>query len=215
MEHLPLPTNASKPILDVPFVFQTKYSLEAGPFHEFPVRYLETARNQDVHQTLLSLIQGWLFFGVICEFFGVEIDVYKFRRATKDGNYICTSHLRQLVRDDFIGQTRTAVKRGRNSPSKIGILIHALYALEQFEKSDIAIPGLLSILLSVRILLCSLAITAGAGAKRSLDLDHLLERLKLTSSKDELSSLSSFPFMDHMLANGWWYVLVQHSCLFV
>ena len=212
MDHLPLPSNPSIPTYDVPFICTSGYFLNAGPFHEFPARYLQSSRyssNEPAlasNDILLSLIQTWLFFGSMSEFFQTEIDIHSFSKSVLGRTrLICTSRLMQLREQWIISQNLRATGDSDEPPQQhILVLIQALYACEQLERANLRISGLEQILLSIRILLCSLTITAKRVEKDSPDLEHLLQRLVLRPFDHDLTPIDKFPFLNHMVWNGWW-----------
>ena len=212
MDHILLPMNASIPAWDVPFVCKSGYALNVGPFHEFPGRYLQSLGSSSTElllgpaEVLLPLIQAWLFFGSMSEFFQTEIDVQKFSKVgTSRPHLICTFELTHLREQWMQFRNLTAEDKPRTSLKKeLAVLIQASYACEQLEKANIDIPGLEPILLSIRILLCSLAITAKSVVKNSSDIDHLLQRLSLRPFRCLDAPIRTFPFLQHMVKNGWW-----------
>jgi hypothetical protein len=212
MDHLPMPHNPCRPIFKVPLVCKSGYSLGKGPFYKFPARHLESLRNDgdqtapSTNEILLSLIQSWLFFGVITEFFQKEVEIHTFTKLSEDGStIICTSELLPMKNRWFISHAFRSGADRRNTFNKhITILIQALYACEQFEKADIWIQGIEEILTSVRILICSLAIATQAIVEQSSDLEHLLQLLRLRSCGSRGTRLRDFQFFDHMVMNGWW-----------
>lgn len=214
MDHLPLPSRPSPPLFDVPLVSRASYALNAGPFHEFPSRYLpalalcNTRLRVSADDRFLDLIQTWLFFGVISEFFRVEVNVEDFRKAgSTNSRLLCTTrltHLReQWVRSQHL---QTDDKSQPILVERLNVLIQATYACEDLERADLKIAGLSPILLSVRVLLCSLTIAAKGVVKDLSNVDHLLQRLTLTPSTASGTRTESFPFLAHMVENGWWWV---------
>ena len=212
MDHLPLPTDASIPPWSVPFVSLEPYPLGAGPFREFPARYLRSIIDSnrpadlDRAQILLSLLQTWLFFGVITEYFQENIDMSMFCRVSEDGLDIIDSSQLQSLRDRWLTSRNFSAgsNQSRISNQNTLLLVQALHACEQFEKADLDLPSLDKILLSVRILICSLTIMTQNVSQQSPDLDHLLQRLTLRPCGTRGIELKEFQFLDHMISNGWW-----------
>ena len=212
MDYLPLPSHPSIPTCNVPFVCTSGYCLDAGPFHEFPARYLQSLRYSSNERTLtsddilLSLIQTWLFFGTVSEFFQTEIDIHSFSKSgLGQPRLICTFRLTELREQWIVSQNLRARGETDEPPQQhLPVLIQALYACEQLERANLRILGLEEILLSIRILLCSLTITAKGVEKESPDLEHLLQRLVLRPFDHILSPIDKFPFLNHMVMNGWW-----------
>lgn len=212
MDHLPLPSRPSPPLFEIPLLSGAGYVLNAGPFHEFPSRYLQTLALCNTRPILstddrfLDLVQTWLFFGVISEFFQVEVDIEDFRKAgSTNSKLLCTSRLTHLRERWFRSQhLQTDDKSHTTLLKRLNVLIQATYACEDLERANLKIAILSPILLSVRILLCSLTIAAKGVVNDSTNVDHLLQRLTLTPSIASGTRTEPFPFLAHMIENGWW-----------
>ena len=80
--------------------------------------------------------------------------------------------------------------------------MQALYACEHLERANLRILGLKQILVSIRVLLCSLTVTAKGVERDSPDLEHLLQRLVLRPFDHDLTPIDNFPFLNRMVRNG-------------
>ncbi|OCL01326.1 hypothetical protein AOQ84DRAFT_383843 [Glonium stellatum] len=209
MDHLPLPSNPSRPAINIPLVSKVSYVLGEGTFRDFPTRHMKALRNIDGNpvppdQVVLSLIQSWLFFGVISEFFEELIDALTCSRLEDGCRVICTAPL-QFLKERWINAQHFRYEQNgyQTSRQRIYLLIKALYACEQFEKAGHHCNAQDLVLFSVRILLCSLALAIQATGRDSRSLETLLERLILKPAavceRDSRPSL----LMEHMINQQW------------
>lgn len=211
MDHIPLPSVGSQPSLEVPLLCDSPFIPDRTRFGDFPIHVATTVLpkleggSQSADENVLTLVQGWLYFVVASTFFDKEIDPNSFRRSgTSGGSFLCSLPLLQLRRDWVASQTlATPKERERTRSKRIDLLAQALYACERLEEEDLDIKGLDLVLVSVRILLCSLAITTQAIARQS-ETQCLIKRLVLIPACPTRTSLDHFPFLQHMIANGWW-----------
>ena len=219
MDHIPLPTAGSRPLLEVPLVCTWTYDPSQVRFADFPGQFLAAVvppRSEDASSppasdssddTLLRLVQSWLYFGVIAEFFNIKVDLDLFSKASasSDGKSLCSHALRRLRQGWIANQALATDHMQEETYSKsVELLAQALHACERLEEEELDVQGLDHVLLSVRILLCTLAITTRAIAKQSPDVSYLLERLVLVRPDARRSVLDGFQFLQHMLSNGWW-----------
>lgn len=89
------------------------------------------------------------------------------------------------------------------------ILTQALYACEVFEEAGFEIEVLQVILMSIKILLCSLTISTQSGTtvpSSTSKLSGLLSRLTFKPRLPYGTATREFLLLDHMLKNGWWLV---------
>ena len=211
MDHITLPSKASRPTWEVPLLSDSSYLLHKGPFDEFPRRFIRSRSVQDdVHETgdhvLARMVQTWLYFGVISEFFEEEVDLEDFSQEGALGKKIlCSTALRRL-RSSWVEARNLKSEASRDATFKkcLNVLIQATHACERLEETTLDIEGMDAILLSVRILLCTLAITSRAISKQSQDLKHLLSRLRLHRQGSSTAWQGRFSFLQHMISNGWW-----------
>lgn len=216
MDHLTLPSNPSVPALGIPFV--AKHTYELGKDHRglprfdvYPATHLLILKPEDItgNTALLSLVQSWLYFGTICEFFSHQIDPNSMTQISQDGSLIIDSTLIRHMKSKWFEDQELMDRNERFiAASKcFRLLKKVLHICDGLEKvSDD--KQLDAILFSIKILLCSLAIALRTsmreGASRSLVSDFL-SRLRLRgglgSSRNDIKSR----LLDHMLANGWCY----------
>ena len=211
MDHLPLPSSPSKPVLNIPLVSKVNYVLGEGTFQDFPTRHMTALRNNSgspisTDEVVLSLTQSWLYFGVLSEFFGEPIDIPTYARTTKDNLVIvCTAPL-QTLKERWINAQHFRNQENCFYTSRrcVNILVRALYACEQFEKMDQSNKAQDLVLFSVRILLCSLALGIQAIGREAWGLGGLLERLTFKPAAVPGRHIKEFLLMDHMIKQGWW-----------
>ena len=211
MDHLPLPSNPSKPALNIPLVSKVNYVLGEGSFQDFPIRHMTALRSNSgspisTNEAVLSLTQSWLYFGVLSEFFEEPIDIPTYSRTTEDNLVvICTTPL-QTLKERWINAQHFRHQENRFYTSRrcVNILVRALYACEQFEKMDQSNEAQDLVLFSVRILLCSLALGIQAIGREAWSLGSLLERLTFKSAAVLRRHTGKFLLMDHMIKQGWW-----------
>lgn len=217
MDHLFLPTDAVKPPFRVPVFSEClpTCSLRACSFYDFPFHYLRASRDDSTHpdvpgpQPIVSFLQHWLYFRVVAEFFGKDVDVSTFSKIDQSGvSILDTAHLRRLREEWTTSQNPLpGDERERSGAGRITLLVSALHALEQFEKSTVSAEGLRETLFSIRILLASLTITVQAVTTRSTGLQTILKRLTFKNPNPFAlpeSIGAHFLFRDHMISNGWW-----------
>jgi hypothetical protein len=216
MDHIAVPFGGSRPIWGVPLLPCPAYQLRVGSFHTYPKHFITSvfpelrASNPDTpsdRRGILALfVQSWLYFGVLCEFFNREIDPRTFGRKDDQGrDVLCSSPLLHLRTDWLSTQLHKTDKEQENECSRlITLLASATICSEQIWDQEASEEPLKDVLLSVRILLCSLAITIQAITRSNQDAGFLVERLKLDLIGHDSSEPAASPLLDHMLDNGWW-----------
>ncbi|KAK8124433.1 uncharacterized protein PG998_000192 [Apiospora kogelbergensis] len=161
MDHVPSPAIGSRPPFDVPLLCRSRCVPGHVRFGAFPSHFATAVlptldgETQSTNENLLNLVQTWLYFYVVSEFFGQELDPSAFSKAGTSGDLVlCSLPLQQLRRDWFASQTLASPEDHQRTSSKcIRLLAEAVYACEQLEVENLGINGLNLILISVRILL--------------------------------------------------------------
>ncbi|KAK6866345.1 hypothetical protein PG995_002873 [Apiospora arundinis] len=202
MDHIPSPSGGSRPSLNAPLLRTSICIPGQVRFVDFPSQFATTVlprlkrRSQPINHNLLNLVQSWLFFHVASEFFDREIDPSSFRGADASSGWVlCSLPLRQLRRDWIANQTlATPEEHRRTSLRCVNLLTQALYACERLEEEKLDVKGLDLILISIRILLCTLAITTqvwadGLGnpysnAMSRCQLERLLSQIRAMKSPE-------------------------------
>jgi hypothetical protein len=216
MDHLPLSNNSVKPNLDIPFVCKLPYVRERDNFNDFPGHHLEDLRNHSLApnpaEALYSVCQTWLFFGTLTEYFQVSIDVAQFKQACPDGSFrLCTDHLKKLKTQWIESQQFRNADQRHVMTIRCSILFtSALHACEAIEAAGYD-PTLHLILFSIRVLLCTLIINTKAIAQSGSEiatLSNLLSRLRFQHTISAHNDQEWPLLMDHMLQNGWWWVVL-------
>jgi hypothetical protein len=212
MDHLPLPSNPAVPKIDIPFVSELSYEFGRDNYDLFPIAHLpalETINPRPTqHQALLSLAQTWLYFGTLAEFFQEEVRPDDFKEYSLHGSRNLTSRNLKVLKGRWIEAQQLTSPRAR-SPTVLrchALLEKALFICEKL--GDVYKDTTMHIvLLSIRVLLGSLLITAksisGFELERS-NLSNLLSRIKFRSVKDTKRNTDMPILMSHMLDNGWW-----------
>jgi hypothetical protein len=133
MDHLPFPKNAVRPDLEVPFVSKLPYILQQDSFNTFPVDHLSALESvrmaSSSKKTLASLVQSWLYFGTVVEFFQEQIDPEHFKGLSRNGA-LClrTDHLKDLRCRWIEAQQLTSSKERRGTTTRCYVLLtKALY----------------------------------------------------------------------------------------
>ena len=107
MDHLPLPQDRFLGHIAIPFLATDEYS---SPFHDYPERNgwniefrgldpkLNHSPTSHANKDLGSLMQTWLYFGLLSEFLGAPVDMKPFQRASDSGSTILSTEvLERLV----------------------------------------------------------------------------------------------------------------------
>lgn len=215
MDHLPFSHNTpEKPSLDLPLVCKldgsSPYFFGHDSFLAFPEKHLQgiQASNRDItnDEALLSLLQSWLYFGVLTEFFQRDIKIDDF---TKPGRYriklICTNKLPDFQTEwcASLGGFRRSRAR-KTARQEVGILFaRAVFACEQLERAGPRRRIFDLVLFSLKVLLCSLCISARTILGTSETLDSLLHRLKFRRPPSRGSWETNFVLLEYMVKNGW------------
>ena len=103
MDHLPLPKNPIKVVIEVPYLCKAPYDEQS--FYDFPQRqgfrvdengWLEWDEDRE---DVLAFYQTWLYFGLLYEFFGQPIRILDFTRSNtrRNGLAICSASLPLLI----------------------------------------------------------------------------------------------------------------------
>lgn len=210
-EHL---LTASDPVLlplEVPFVCKKSY--EIGNFILYPTHrgfalnadgFLVIRKDQ--RHEIPSLLQEWLYFGLLKEFLGREIDEREyFRTSPSTGQRVLyTANL------PFILQQcrRRLLALKKDNRSSISDTIFACTTTAAFqcrcidqEREWTMRDGLPSILLSIRLLIDSLII-ATTEFDDSVDSFTKQQRLPLCKELEGIPPSTSI-LLDHMVRNGW------------
>jgi hypothetical protein len=215
MDHLALPRKPVKPPLEIPFVCKSGYIYGQDNFIDYPAQHLESLQSSEPaitrEEALASLLQSWLYFGTLAEFFQRAIDINLFTRLSTDGSLVLyTNHL-QILKGQWMESQRIADDETRENVIHqcTTVLTRALYACEVFEEAGFEIEALQGILVSIKILLCSLTISTQSGTtipSSSSKLSVLMSRLTFKPNLPYGTATREFLFLDHMVANGWWLV---------
>lgn len=107
MDHLPLPHQRCLGSIPIPFLAVDKYS---APLHDYPERSgwdlnyhgdgnpkLSHSLNSQASRNLGSLMQTWLYFGMLTEFLEQPVDMELFKRAGECGVLLTSKPLEDLV----------------------------------------------------------------------------------------------------------------------
>jgi hypothetical protein len=213
MEHLACPTGAIRPNLEIPFLSKLSYRLGHDTFDAFPSRYLSSFEPRglacDKREALLSLVQTWLYFGTLTEYFRMEINSNDFQRSSSNGSlFLCSDHLKDLKSRWIEEHQFTSLQDRLETITRCHVLLaKALYVCDQIE-GVVFDETVHLVLLSVRVLLCSLVITTKSVATSDAEttmLSNLLSRIRLQSIPQPNHRGRYWPLlMPHMLQNGWW-----------
>ena len=218
-EHLITSTEASVPMLEVPYV--SKYSCKIGHFLLYPGSRGFMLNNagflvvrEDQHEELVSLLQEWLYFGLLQEFLGHPVNILDFLRLGhgSEQQIINSSPLPRILQS--CRERLLAMPKGNREKHFESLLTFVQIAASQCRFLDqprawSQTHHLREVLLSIRFLLDSLVITA-------VEFDDRLD----TSTKHQRyplgSEMESFPpsvlnIVSHMLQNGW----CRHQCRWI
>jgi hypothetical protein len=206
MEHLAIPKDAIIPPIEVPYVSKADYDYPA-PFGGFRQRHLHELDSKfgDLEQgdIELSLIQTWLYFGVISEFFQRPIVPSDFVSTTSAGSRVVNSRpLLDLSRE---WKKSMSVKKGeallQAVDTTVALLAEAVVRCEEFERirSD-EVSRIL--VFSVKVLICFLN-NCVRKFKTTQSVFALSERLRQQFSTTLNWEDEAFPLWKHMIENGW------------
>ena len=108
MNHLPLPKDQLIDHIAIPFLASDDYS---SPFHDYPQRngwniefrangipIINHSPTSHANKHLVSLMQTWLYFGLLSEFLGAPVDMEPFKQASESGSTVLSTEvLERLV----------------------------------------------------------------------------------------------------------------------
>lgn len=153
--------------IQIPLVTQITHQSAAGPFIEFPKQLgfdFTEDRTECVDigshsaQEVTILLQSWLFFGLLSEFLGIQIDVQAFvsTQHEAEGQFLDCSILEQLLiewKDRLQAMSHGALIERKERILKC--LDMAAFQSEQFDNNnlDLASSQFASIALSVKLLI--------------------------------------------------------------
>lgn len=153
------------------------------------------------------LLLELLYFGTVAEIFQQQIDPEHFKGSSRDGA-LClrTDHPEDLRCRWIEAQQLTKSKERRSTTTRCYVLFtKALYICDKFEGSGFD-KSLHLIRLSVRVPLCSLAITTKTIARSEIEtspLSSLLSRIPFRSTPHSDPDRYWPLLMPHMLRDGW------------
>ena len=103
MNHLPLPQDQSIGHIAIPFLATDDYS---SPFHDYPRRNgwsmefrgnskpkLTHSPTSTAGKDLVSLMQTWLYFGLLSEFLGSPVDMEPFKQVSDSGSVVLSTEV--------------------------------------------------------------------------------------------------------------------------
>ena len=103
MEHLPQISNPSKPVLEVPFLWEDRVKYEYTGLREFPLRcqiVIGASNNEYEDFESSAFFQSWLFFGTLAEVlapYNIPILPSDFLNKTGDRTMLNTTRLREYI----------------------------------------------------------------------------------------------------------------------
>ncbi|KAH8678933.1 hypothetical protein BGZ60DRAFT_513193 [Tricladium varicosporioides] len=213
MDHLPTATNPVKLAIEIPYICQETYQL--GSFQEYPeFRGFQTTRisalngEENFHQDLPSLLQEWLYFGLLEEFVGKSFDHNLICREFSTGScwrkVIYTLRLPKLLGEFRNRVSELTTEGGRELCQTlvkyIDIAMSKCALLDRNSKWAHKSP-LPEILISIQMLIDSLIITLIECGCRT---DSLTERrYKPLADEMEYEPLSTSILLNHMMQNNW------------
>ena len=101
MDHLPLPQDRFIGSIAIPFRATDDYS---SPFHDYPQRngwnikfrencIVNHSPTSHANKDLVSLMQTWLYFGLLSEFLGAPVDMEPFQQASDSGSIVLSTEV--------------------------------------------------------------------------------------------------------------------------
>lgn len=218
-EHLITSTEASVPVLEVPYV--SKNSCKIGQFLLYPGSRGFTLNNagflvvqEDQHEELVSLLQEWLYFGLLQEFLGHPVNTPYFLRLSHGSKQqiINSSPLRRILQS--CRERLLAMPKEDRDELCESLLTFVQIAASQCRFLDqprdwSQTHHLPEVLLSIRFLLDSLVIAAAEFDDR-LDTSTKNQRYPLGSEMESFPP-SVLTIVNHMLQNGW----CRHQCRWI
>ncbi|KAK2752675.1 hypothetical protein FQN54_008053 [Arachnomyces sp. PD_36] len=223
MEHLPLVTGAIRPELPIPFVVKSAsnfpYVRGEDDFIHFPQRHLRELRfiylDLSPKEALLSLMQAWLYFGVLTEFYQLPVgsDILT-QQGPAGESLVSTAALRGLEsrwKASLPARTPIATSLRRRAARRRGVLLaRATWALEQFQNIVPQDMRHRSVIYSIKVLLCSLCHTARVVLLPTPTLDAVLNRLFFHPAATNDGTGTDFLLWDYMVQNGWCPFQINH-----
>ena len=107
MDHLPLPSDKFIGHISIPFLATDDYS---SPFHDYPQRNgwniefrgnlnpkLSHSLTSHANKDLVSLMQTWLYFGLLSEFLGTPVDMEPFKQASDSGSLVMSTEVLETL----------------------------------------------------------------------------------------------------------------------
>ncbi|KAH8805251.1 hypothetical protein F5884DRAFT_885368 [Xylogone sp. PMI_703] len=171
MDHIPKPPQYIAASIDVPLVALIPYDFDTKDFSRFPERhgFLDKDGNLDLNRSVTevaSLLQSWLYFGLLAEFAGRSIDVNSFRRDIETGPLVDSAAIETLA------QQRAASLNDLSYESQISrdraFLNNAAFALDCIEAFDFHPVGrqepIPTVALSIKVLIASLQLYIDLGS---------------------------------------------------
>ena len=203
MDHLPLPKNAIKLDIEVPYISSIQY--DGRGFDTFPARHGYTHGDRGFLQPqgsgidLCAFYQTWLYFGLMQEVFGSAIDQERFVRIG--------SHGTNRVIDSTVLSTTLKIWQNLSSwsPRQADAIERAILQCAYLDNPDTlnSMPSgpWVEILLSVKVLLSSI-VNAGPPFMRSrLDSSSRVRPPWINAS--DLDNPTCSIISAHMIQNSW------------
>ena len=222
MDYVPRPPDAEIEALPVPYLASIEYDF--GGFESFPQRHgfmqdgsLDTARTA---AELASLLQAWLYFGLIAECIGRPVTVAEFvNTSPHDDSYrvvVATDRLFECI-NDWIHRLR---KLSLLSPKWIDCVSHAgdtivfaIHASSWFDYIDgMDEPQCATIAMSVKCLIITL-VRLYRLLEPSIRLNEYSESLKPWHATGDLTMPYPARYLHALMTKrGWCPTLVRRIC---
>lgn len=210
MDHLPLPKNAVKLDIEIPYISSIKY--DGQGFDTFPERYGYNYGDRGFLQPqgsgidLCAFYQTWLYFGLMQEVFSSSIDQESFVRRGGDGT--------TRIIDSTVLSTKLKIWQDSSSwsPWQAAATERAISQcayLDNFDAlSSMASGPWVEMLLSVKVLLGSI-VNAGPPFMRSrLDSSSRVRPPWISAS--DLDNPTCSIISSHMIQNSWCPFRARH-----
>ncbi|CAH0017085.1 unnamed protein product [Clonostachys rhizophaga] len=227
MDHLPKAATAFAHIR-VPFVDEITF--DGGDFVSFPYR---AGFNNDFAtrsvSDIASLAQGWLYFGTLQVFLGVDFDRNEFRASHPEGDHVSSRPLRQLLTSwllikvipilgpEVVAKTSlsSALELYQSKKPMMEFLETVLKEADALEiQPQASSDPLPAILLSVRVLVVTLSgvLEETIGQNNFNLLGHYqypykpgaIEKLRFVDGPSNMPKAASANFLSNeIIANGW------------
>ncbi|CAI6085774.1 unnamed protein product [Clonostachys chloroleuca] len=224
MDHLPEAATAFAHIR-VPFVDEITF--DGGDFASFPHRvgFTSDFATRSVSD-IASLAQGWLYFGTLQVFLGVDFDRSEFRASHPEGDHVSSRPLRQLLTSwlltkvipilgpEVVAKTSSssALELYQSKKSMMEFLETVLKEADALEVQPQATNDPLpTILLSVRVLVATLSgVLEETISQSNLSLlEHsykpgAIEKLRFMEGPSQTAKAATANFLSNeMISNGW------------